>query len=141
MVVRWVGKARCRGLVSLHTPACPAHATACLLLLTVSCVMLMLLLPPPIPTLHPPRARTLSRPQDGDSEVQFWKLLLCDPKGSWTPSLLEQEERRQGVADNPNWPKLRNLVVRCVRVREVCVWLAHGALCCGVLPLGVSPVR
>ena len=66
---------------------------------------------------HPPPTRT-ARPQDADTEVQFWKVLLCDPEGSWTPG---RKERDMVAAGKPiprsgsalaGLTKKRNLIVR-----------------------------
>jgi hypothetical protein len=44
--------------------------------------------------------------------VQFWKLLLCDRNGSWTPGTREKHELAAGKSGDPYWPKYRNLIVR-----------------------------
>lgn len=46
--------------------------------------------------------------------MQVWKLLLCDPKGSWVPCEREAAEIAAGRVTRTDWAKYRNLVVRCV---------------------------
>ena len=54
----------------------------------------------------------LPHPQDAASEVQFWKLLLCDPKGSWEPSAGEVKLQQEGKPIDPLYAKYRNSIVR-----------------------------
>ncbi|PRW58044.1 hypothetical protein C2E21_3663 [Chlorella sorokiniana] len=53
---------------------------------------------------------------DIDTQVQYWKVLLCDerryPPGSWSPGPKEEEDRAAGKIWHPLWPKFRNLAVR-----------------------------
>lgn len=53
---------------------------------------------------------------DADTQVQYWKVLLCDerryPPGSWSPGPKEEEDRAGGKVWHPLWPKFRNLAVR-----------------------------
>jgi hypothetical protein len=49
--------------------------------------------------------------QDVATQVQFWKLLLCDP-AFYTPGAREAKEAARGAPADPGWPKFRNLVVR-----------------------------
>ncbi|KAI7844598.1 hypothetical protein COHA_001838 [Chlorella ohadii] len=53
---------------------------------------------------------------DADTQVQYWKVLLCDPQryppGSWSPGPMEEEGRAAGKVWHPLWPKFRNLAVR-----------------------------
>ncbi|EFN58009.1 hypothetical protein CHLNCDRAFT_57085 [Chlorella variabilis] len=57
--------------------------------------------------------------KDADSQVQFYKLLLCDPRGSWTPGWREGKERERGATEGESWSKYRNLVVRWPALRAV----------------------
>lgn len=56
--------------------------------------------------------------KDGDSQLAVWKLLSCDPQGSWTPgkkeaaALKEAEEQGKAATPDADWPKHRNLIVR-----------------------------
>lgn len=73
--------------------------------------------PPPTPSSQccclPLRVAPAPTPvQDKDSQLQVWKLLLCDPKGSWTPAAREVQGRKEGAKKNPSWVKYRNLIVR-----------------------------
>lgn len=64
---------------------------------------------PPLPSLCPPPQ------QDPDTRLQFYKLMLCDPKGSWTPGRREAaalEADPHVSAEGTEWPKYRNMVVR-----------------------------
>jgi hypothetical protein len=45
------------------------------------------------------------------TQVQFWKLLLCDP-AFYTPGSREAQEVAKGGTVDPGWYKYRNLVVR-----------------------------
>ncbi|KAI3428185.1 hypothetical protein D9Q98_006565 [Chlorella vulgaris] len=56
---------------------------------------------------------------DKDTQVQFWKLLLCDRNGSWTPGTREKHELAAGKSGDPSWPKYRNLIVRWQSLRTV----------------------
>lgn len=51
--------------------------------------------------------------------MQVWKLLLCDPKGSWTPCEREAAELAEGRTSRTNWAKYRNLVVRWEALQTV----------------------
>ncbi len=44
--------------------------------------------------------------------MQFYKMLLCDPKGSWTAGTKERNERRRGATEGKDWFKNRNMFVR-----------------------------
>ncbi|PRW57966.1 hypothetical protein C2E21_3662 [Chlorella sorokiniana] len=54
--------------------------------------------------------------KDASTEVQYWKVLLCDerryPPGSWTPGPKEEAGRAAGQSWHPTWPKFRSLAVR-----------------------------
>lgn len=53
--------------------------------------------------------------QDEDTQVQWWKLLTCDPQEgrSWTPGEMELERRAAGLPPDTNLgPKYRNFIVR-----------------------------
>lgn len=43
--------------------------------------------------------------------MAVWKLLLCDPEASWTPSEREAAEIAAGRPSRPSWAKHRNLLV------------------------------
>lgn len=52
--------------------------------------------------------------EDPSSQLQFYKLMLCDAQRSWTPGL---QEAAALAADphaptDPTWPKYRNMRVR-----------------------------
>ena len=70
----------------------------------------------PHPTCTQPHLHRLL--QDADTEVQFWKVLLCDPEGSWTPGRKERGMIAAGQPTPRSGPKLaeltkkRNLIVR-----------------------------
>jgi hypothetical protein len=49
--------------------------------------------------------------QDNDTEVQFWKVLLCDPK-SWTPGVVEKQALEKGKPFSDVFPKFRNSYLR-----------------------------
>lgn len=70
-----------------------------------------LLVPLPL-CLNLPASSCSACLQDADSQVQFYKLLLCDPRGSWTPGWREGKERERGATEGESWSKYRNLVVR-----------------------------
>jgi len=61
-----------------------------------------------------PTARPLSA-QDKETRLQWWKLLMCDPASS-IMSVREKEERGNGTVSKTDWPKYRNMRVRCAKL-------------------------
>jgi len=49
--------------------------------------------------------------QDEGTQVQWWKLLVCDPALS-QPGQHEEEERAAGATTGKDWPKYRSVVVK-----------------------------
>ncbi len=63
-----------------------------------------------LPRGCPPQACLL---QDDETQVQWWKLMLCDPEGSWTPGGQEEKDRREkNATSGRDWEKERNMIVR-----------------------------
>ena len=59
----------------------------------------------------PPALFCCASLQDVATQVQFWKLLLCDT-AFYTPGSREAQEVAKGGTVDPGWYKYRNLVVR-----------------------------